>query len=247
MFIDVSGVSPKNAGCPLDPPLSFGAFPAWTCHCKKISTLCNVAALDILYEYNFLLQMRQLEESLERLNGRLQSGRLSSRKPGYSTGHIRPYQPYVSRTAGYAQKTRVKQALRSSPHKEGPPCPLKQPDKMQSAGQQKHTTCTGFDRWEDAHSVDYFVKHDVSPDGRLVRTKGGTQSRHSRAGFNVMQCKPAPGLPTPQEAQKLWRHIITAGMMATFGTAAVPDRLGGWDSLALLGRRSNVGAEPLGL
>lgn len=201
------------------------------------------ASMGLTNRIMFALQMRQLEESLQRLNGRLQSGRQVWKRSS-AVGQARPCRPPIPRTSGYARKTRGKHASRSSPHREGRV--FKRPDKARPLSPKEYAApiregCV--ERWEGpVHSVDGYVKQQGSSEARLIRVKGSMQNQHSRADMNMPQWEPAPGLPTPQEAHTLWRHIITAGMMATFGSGA-GGSLGGWDAMALPRRKTPVASK----
>lgn len=188
-----------------------------------------------------VLQMRQLEESLDRLNGRLQDGSRLKKRGSDVEGQRGPQ---VSRAAGYARKTRGKEKTRCSSHRAGGS--IKRPDTVAPSSTQHCAAAPSeacVDTWADAHSSDD-MKHYARPDTRLVRTKGSMQGGHTRADMNLPQWETGPGLLTLQDAHSLWRHIIAAGMMATFGSAAVGS-FSGWDAVGTHRRKNKlVGRKP---
>ena len=96
----------------------------------------------------------------------------------------------------------------------------------------------GMGSWGDATQLECgYGKCEASPEARLVRTTSA-RSRPTRMDMDVH----TSGLPTSQEAHRLWRHIITAGMVATFGSGAA-NSLGGWDAMAFPSQKSLVGSK----
>ena len=183
--------------------------------------------------------MRQLEASLERLNGRLLSSR-QTMKRNTAVGQAHPCRPPIPRKPGYARNTRGKHTPKRSPQRQRRN--LKRLEKARPMSPPEHAHMCCMDSWGGATQFECgYGKYEVSPDSRLVRTKPSVRSRHGQTEIDVL----TPGLPTSQEAHKLWRHIITAGMMATFGSGAA-NSLGGWDAMAFPIHQSLVGSN-LGL
>ena len=184
--------------------------------------------------------MRQLEDSIEFLNGRLRSSRrLQSHVEPQGRSHTVDTQRSVGRTGG-------------TPRKEGYSFPTIQHSRpsrrLQRTAHPQRANVASQDsrgRWKrGSKTLGGFVKHRDS-DSRVGRNGGDVGCRSGcTLDRAVVQWEPATSLPSPQDAHKLWTSIITAGMVATFGSAEASSAR--WGAIAPAQSKNGLGRK-LGL
>ena len=159
--------------------------------------------------------MHRLEDSIEALNGRLRSSRRlkNNLQP---LGRSRTVD--TQRMGGQPSDTGGKQRHGLPTTRQSRP--TKRLQRIPQVQRVKIPSRESKARWARGSRIaSGFGKHQAY-DAPIARNGGNVEFPCADTpDMAVAQWDPAPSLPSPQEAHKLWTHIITAGMIATFGSA----------------------------